>query len=176
MLCFTSSPALASVEVSEAAAVVSSIFGITILVKIAYGVTSEPVPAVVGTAATVRALFAACLTAASVSYKKSAFFSGLAIISAIALEASMGEPPPIPITKSTFSESPKAVARITVSTEGFSSIPSKITYGTCSRFSASSTSCREPFTREECFPVTSSAFVPSSASSWLCCRTQPFSL
>ena len=40
------------------------------------------------------------------------------------IHISIGEPPPIPITKSAFCSRPKAAARATVSTDGFSSISS----------------------------------------------------
>ena len=83
-------------------------------------VTSDPVPQVVGTAITGRAS-----EESDASYRRSAPQSRCFIIKAMALAASMGEPPPIPITKSAFSASPYSLAFITVSTEGFSSTSGK---------------------------------------------------
>ena len=91
------------------------------LVKIAYGVTSEPVPQVVGTAITGRCRKSFCW------YSTSSVLSLFWIISAIALAASNGEPPPTPITKSVPSARPSSAAFIILPILGFSSILSKIT-------------------------------------------------
>ena len=121
-------------------------------VSTATPVTSDPVPQVVGIVTTGSAFVCAAL-----SYRYSASFSGLASIIAIAFAASIGEPPPIAITKSTPFLFPNSVAFITVSTEGFSSIPSYCTCFFPYASSAASTSASAPFARAEYFPVTISA-------------------
>ena len=132
--------------------------------------TSEPVPQVVGTAATGK-----CGAFGIGVYKKSLSNLLFAISKAIAFEASRGEPPPIPMTKSTISEAPYCAPAITLSTDGFSSILSKTTYGILWVASAAVTSSSEPFLREELRPVTMSTFVPSAQSSFECAKTQLFS-
>ena len=67
----------------------------------------------------------------------------------MAFAASIGDPPPIPIRKSAFSESPKSRALMIVSTEGFSSTLSNIAYSVFSDFKAFITSSREPFALAE---------------------------
>ena len=89
-------------------------------VKMAYCVTSLPVPAVVGISITGRCL------ASPFSKRNSDFSSGFAARNAMALALSIGEPPPIPITKSAFSLTAIFPALTTVSNIGFSSISSKI--------------------------------------------------
>ena len=67
------------------------------------------------------------------------------MISAAAFAASIGEPPPIPITKSQPASVPVLAALKQVSTEGFSSISLKISNPIPSFSSAVFTSSSEPF-------------------------------
>ena len=135
-------------------------------VTMAYCVTSEPVPAVVGTATTGNALFSAFQRA-------SVPCSGCAAMVAIALEESIGEPPPMPMKNSTPSAMASLAARSTVSTEGFSSISSNRIHAMPRLSSASVISCCAPFLLAEVFPVTTIAFLPSFAITSLCSATQP---
>ena len=63
---------------------------------------------------------------ADLSYKYSRSASGCLSASAIALAASIGEPPPMPITKSIFSGMNLSLAANTVSVDGFSSTSENI--------------------------------------------------
>ena len=132
----------------------------------AYCVTSEPVPAVVGISTTGSAF-------AEGSVKRiSASASGFAVSTAMALEASIGEPPPIPMTKSTASFFASSAARTTVSTSGFSPISSNNTHCIPNASRASVTSCWEPFFFAEVLPVTIRAFCPSFFITSLCSAIQ----
>ncbi len=84
-------------------------------------VTSEPVPQVVGTAAT-------GYQSASGSFAKriSAPFDGFFAIREMAFAASMGDPPPMPMKKSAPSRTATSRAFMTVSMDGFSSISLKM--------------------------------------------------
>ena len=112
-------------------------------------VTSEPVPQVVGIAATGR-----CAGEAELSNMSSHRASGYFIITATAFAASRGEPPPMPITKSAPARMPVSRAFMIVSTEGFSSTSSNTVKPAEHSVSALSVSSREPFLREELLPVT----------------------
>ncbi|MPN35882.1 hypothetical protein SDC9_183384 [bioreactor metagenome] len=98
-----------------------------------------------------------------ISEAKNSFapLSGFLIKHAAAFAASIEEPPPMPIAKSTFSSSPSFLISKTVSIVGFSSTRSKTTYPIPHLSSAAVTSAKEPFAFAEFFPVTISALVPT---------------
>ena len=132
----------------------------------AYWVTSEPVPAVVGTATMGKAF-------ALASHRASVPLPGAAAITEMALLASMGEPPPMPIKNSTPSVMAIFAARSTVSTSGFSPISSNSTHWIPRLSRASAMSFWAPFFLAELLPVTTMAFLPSFAMAFLFASTQP---
>ena len=81
----------------------------------------------------------------------------------------MGDPPPMPMTKSAFTLQPTCLALMIVSTEGFSSTSANSTQDTPCLSSAAVTSAKAPHLLALFFPVTISARLPREASSalWL---------
>lgn len=82
------------------------------LVNMEYGVTSEPVPAVVGTKISGNTCVPYCQENSSSS------FNCCTASRAIALAASIGEPPPIPIINSAFRSLANAAPSYTLDMEG----------------------------------------------------------
>lgn len=113
-----------------------------------------PVPAVVGTATIGIELRFEFVNKSSISAW------GFDRSTPAALDASIGEPPPIPIIKSICLSSPKALILLTVAVDGFSSTASKIWYSILFSFKEFKTWFKEPLALEECLPVTTKAVLP----------------
>ena len=117
-------------------------------VRIAYGVVSVPVPAVVGSAIIgIDLRFGLWNKLYLVAF-------ALFINTPAAFAESMGEPPPIPIIKFEFCILPRFEISSTVSKEAFFSALLKTSYTMPSFSNALVTSFNEPFVMDEVLPVT----------------------
>ena len=123
-------------------------------VKIAYGVTSEPVPAVVGICIIGSALLP--------MLPSNKFFLSMSdtASNAMAFAESIGEPPPMAMTKSTSSSIAVSAPSYTHSTVGLLITLSNMTYSILFFSSAYLTSSSAPLNFADFLPVTISAFFP----------------